>query len=34
MTVFDFDEILCVRLWLRVYASHQFLGQSDLQVQS
>ena len=33
MTVFDFDEILCVGLWSRVYTSHQILARSDLQVQ-
>ena len=33
MSVFDLDEILCVSLWSRVYASHHFLGQFDLHVQ-
>ena len=33
MTVFDFDEIRLVGLWIRVYTSHQMLGQSDIQVQ-
>ena len=26
MTVFDFDDILCVGLWSRTYASHLILG--------
>jgi len=30
MTVFDFDEILCVGLGSLVYISHQMLDQSDL----
>ena len=33
LTVFDFDVIWYVDLWSRVYASHQFIGQPDLQVQ-
>ena len=31
MTIFNVDEIWCIGLWSRVYASHQILGQSDLQ---